>query len=123
MAKVIKFGDGVVRLIRRESIEGNDPVNVSKTEYLDANSIIFLACDGMESNQLDSQVDEDGHPLCLKEFDNLRLGSEFDIELCDDYNENNMTYNEMTGTEVFFQSIFDKKGNEKIVAMTYVVED
>ena len=49
----------------------------------------------------------------------IKMGSEFDIELCDDYKDN-LTYNELSGTEVFYQSYINKKGEEVIVSMVYV---
>ncbi|MCQ2978935.1 MAG: S-layer homology domain-containing protein [Clostridia bacterium] len=115
MAKVINLGDGVVRMVKKKTVDGSETVTVNDTEYIDANTIIFLACDEIKNSPLNEQEEK-----YLKEFEELRLGNYADIELCDDYNESNMTYDKLSGTEVYYQSYIDKKGNEVIVSMIYV---
>lgn len=111
LAKIIKFEPGYVRLVRRPSKEGTEIINVNDTEYVDANNIIFLKCEDMTPKAL-------GDDKYLREFEELEIGSEFDIELTSDYNDG-LSYNEMDGTEVFYSSIM-VKGEERIVSMIYV---
>lgn len=121
LAKVVDFGDGYVKLIRKTkgtTNPGDENVNASSIEYIDANTIVFLACDEMTAEDL-QETNEAGEATYLRSFDELRMGSEFDIELCDDYKDN-LTYNELSGTEVFYQSYINKKGEEVIVSMVYV---
>lgn len=119
LAKVIKFSDGLVRFVRKPN-DATKRITTNDTEYVDANTIIFLKCDEMKLEDLNRKDDAENE-LFLREFDDLKLGSEFDIELTEDYNDG-LTYSEMDGTEVFYQSIRDKKDNEIIVSMIYAID-
>ena len=73
----------------------------------------------MESYTNDNpSITDQEYDKYLREFEELEIGSEFDIELTSDYNDG-LSYNEMDGTEVFYSSIM-VKGEERIVSMIYV---
>ena len=113
MAKVINFSDGVVKLVKKTTVDGTEVVDAP--EYVEANNIIFLECNEMGVTELGTK-DLENNDLVLRSFDDLQFGNKNDIELATDFK--GLTYTEIDATEVFYQSIIIDD-EERIVAMIY----
>lgn len=108
IAKVVKFGDGIVRIIHKKT-DDEELVTKQDAVYMNAGNIIFLKCEEMVESDL-------GDGKILRDFNSLEFGNEIDIELATDYE--NLKYSEIDATEIFYQSR-EIDDEESIIAMIY----
>lgn len=118
LAKIINFDDGVVKLIKKPE-DPEHVLTVNDVEYVSADSLVYLACDEMKASEIG--LNELSEMEYLREFDDLRVGSEFEIETTDDYN--GLKYSEVDGTEVFYHVRKDKKTDEDVIVSMIYVKD
>lgn len=116
--KVMNIKDGVVKGVIKDKDETKE-YRSRDWEYLACGNIIFLKADECRLAEIEGEKDDDENQLYMRLYQNLQIASEDDIELLDEVNGK---FDELEGTEVFYQTI-EIDHEDTIIAMIFVDED
>lgn len=117
--KVIDFRDNLVKCIIKD--DNDDKVYQSSDfEWLSIGNILYLKAEELKLVKIEPEEKRDDKVLYTRLYDDLKITDGHDIEYVDDFGEK---WDKLDGTEIFYQSLTDKKGEEYIVSMIYTDED